>query len=46
VHQTHGGIPGKFGVESESRVNGILWEFPERMEFLGNLVWWTFSKNL
>ena len=45
VHQTHGGIPGEFGVESESGANGILWEFPERMELLGNLVWRTFSKN-
>ncbi len=44
VHQTHGRIPGGFGVESESEVNGILREFPERMEFHGNLVWWTFSK--
>jgi hypothetical protein len=29
VHQTHGGIPGKFGVESKSRANGISWKFPE-----------------
>ncbi len=27
VHQTHGGIPGKFRVESKSRANGILWEY-------------------
>ncbi len=45
VHQTHGGISGEFGVESESRANGISQEIPEQMKFLGNLVWRTFSKN-
>jgi hypothetical protein len=38
VHQTHGGIPGKFEVKSESGANGILQEFPEQMELIGNLV--------
>jgi hypothetical protein len=28
-----------------SRANGILLEFSERMEFLKNLVWRTFSEN-
>jgi hypothetical protein len=45
VHQTHGGISGEFGVESKSRANRISREIPEQMEFLGNLVWRTFSKN-
>ncbi len=45
VHQTHGRISGKFGVESKSRVNGISREISEQMEFLGNLLWRTFSKN-
>ncbi len=45
VHQTHGGIPGKIRVKSESGANGILREFSEQMEFRGNLVWYTFSKN-
>ncbi len=45
VHQTHGQIPGKFGVESESRANGMSRKFPEQMDFFGNLVWPTFSKN-
>jgi hypothetical protein len=38
MHQTHGGIPGEFRVESEARAHGILQEFPEQIEFLGNLV--------
>ncbi len=45
VHQTHDRIPGEFGVKSESGANGILREFPEQIEFLGNFVWRTFSKN-
>jgi hypothetical protein len=45
VHQTHGGIFGKFGAKSVSGVNGILQEFPEQMEFCGNLVWQTFSQD-
>jgi hypothetical protein len=45
MHKTHGGIPGKFGVESKSGANGISGEFPEKMEFSRNLVWQTFSKN-
>ncbi len=45
VHQTHGRIPDEFRVESKSQANGISREYPEHMEFLGNLVWWTFSRN-
>ncbi len=45
VHQTHGGIPGEFGVKSESGANGISREFPEGMQFRGNLIWQTFSEN-
>jgi hypothetical protein len=38
VHQTHGRIPDKFGVQSESGANGISREFPEQMKIFSEIL--------
>ncbi len=47
VHQTHGGIPGKFRVESKSGANGILREFPEQMDSKNHLIFakWEYRRS-